>query len=552
MSKKLAITVAGAVSLGSYEAGVLWEVLDAIHQHNESAKEDDHITVDVLTGASAGGMTAVILAQKLLYSGHEFRGAYDNPLYNTWVKRISLAGLQTTEEDEPALHSLFSSDLIETISKEMLTARYAVSPAAPQRHAAVGEEIRLGVALTNLNGVAYGYVVKPGGKFAYMNYADQLTRHVVAGNCDTKEFWEPLRQAAVACGAFPFAFRAQDMERSCGSEPNDYPCKSLEAWTQDPTTFTYSDGGIFRNQPLGMAKNLVDMVDRHQNQEERFYLFVSPHAKDPEANDGFHAANADYFHLLRRLIDIILGQSGFEDWITANNMNEQVTLLDQRAASLKAAILSGTIAVGPLASTASSILDLFFADGKHLSPGATIPEPLNDARARIAAQYKSDMTAFPVGSEAANAFRDGVLAFETAAELGARDYMTIYGITATEAELAGGGLQAFLGFFDQRFRDHDYDVGRTHARQLLTDPALTGALGPVQYTGSDIHPIDHRLDGLRLGQVPAADLQAFKAGLRKRFNQMLHEACGPYVSLPIVPGADLILDSVMNHLIAKL
>ena len=29
MAKKLAITIAGAVSLGSYESGVLYEVLDA-------------------------------------------------------------------------------------------------------------------------------------------------------------------------------------------------------------------------------------------------------------------------------------------------------------------------------------------------------------------------------------------------------------------------------------------------------------------------------------------------------------------------------------------
>jgi hypothetical protein len=86
----------------------------------------------------------------------------------------------------------------------------------------------------------------------------------------------------------------------------------------------------------------------------------------------------------------------------------------------------------------------------------------------------------------ANAFRDAVLAFETAAGLGARDQMTIYGVIATESELAGAGLQAFLGFFDQRFRDHDYDVGRTHARQVLTDSALTrpGALGPFRYRGS--------------------------------------------------------------------
>jgi hypothetical protein len=30
MSKRVAITIAGAVSLGSYEAGVMYEVLDAL------------------------------------------------------------------------------------------------------------------------------------------------------------------------------------------------------------------------------------------------------------------------------------------------------------------------------------------------------------------------------------------------------------------------------------------------------------------------------------------------------------------------------------------
>ena len=86
MPKRLAITIAGAVSLGSYEAGVLYEVLDAIHQHNsaEGVTDDEKILIDVMTGASAGAMTAAIVAHKMLYSANEFRDPYDNPLYNVW------------------------------------------------------------------------------------------------------------------------------------------------------------------------------------------------------------------------------------------------------------------------------------------------------------------------------------------------------------------------------------------------------------------------------------------------------------------------------------
>jgi hypothetical protein len=557
MSKKLAITISGAVSLGSYESGVLYEVLDAICQHNSdpSTIADDRIVIDVLTGASAGGMTAIVLAQKLLYSAGEFQGPYNNPLYNLWVKRISLAGLQATEDNEPALNSLFSSNLIEAISHEALKERYVTTPAPPQqRHAAVGDSIRVGVAITNLNGVGYGYSVIPSGKFVYIDYGDQLTRHIEASSCDTADFWEPLRQAAVACGAFPGAFRPQDMERSSTAEPNDYAGQNLEPWERDPGTFTYSDGGILQNQPLGMAKNLVDLIDLHLRQDKRFYLFVSPHAKDPDANDSFHAANADYLHLFQRLIEVVMGQSGFEDWITAKGMNERVALLDARAQGLKDAILKGQIDITCLATTAVSLLSLFFPNDEHLSPGATAPETLIQAQERIADQYKDELNALAGVTGGEDGFRDAVLAFETAAGLGARDHMTIYGITATHSELAGAGLQAFLGFFDQRFRDHDYDVGRTHAREVLLDPALSmpGEIGPIRYNGSEIHTIDSRLDGLRLSQVPVSDLQAFKAGMRKRMNQLLRELWGPYVSLPALPVADLILDSALNHVIAKL
>jgi predicted acylesterase/phospholipase RssA len=89
MSKRLAITISGAVSLGSYEAGVLYEVCESLRQHNINpetlANPDERIEIDVLTGASAGGMTAVIVAQNLLYAGGSLAEPQSNPFYNPWV-----------------------------------------------------------------------------------------------------------------------------------------------------------------------------------------------------------------------------------------------------------------------------------------------------------------------------------------------------------------------------------------------------------------------------------------------------------------------------------
>lgn len=555
MAKRLAITISGAVSLGSYEAGVLWEILDAIRQHNTSGKtqEGDRIKIDVLTGASAGGMTAIILGQKLLYNGDQFKGPYENPLYHCWVERISLQGLQDAGRDEPALHSIFSSNLIEQISREALTDRYKTAPPPAVQHAAAADTIRIGVAVTNLNGVNYGYPVQPAGNFTYIRYQDQRTRVAEGAASDNGQFWEPLRQVAVACGAFPFAFRTQDIGRSAKTESDDYTNDNLTPWDNDPQTFTYTDGGVFQNQPLGMAKNMVDDVDEHLDQDSRFYLFVSPNAKDAKANDNFHENNADYVHLLLRLTTVIFGQSGFQDWVTAEDLNKRIKLLDERADGLKDAILKGKIAPKTLQDTANALLGLFFPEGEHLSPGADQPETLPAAQTRIGTQYRAEMDALAGLPEAAKAFRDSVLAFETAAGLGARDKMTIYGVTAMDSELAGSGLQAFLGFFDQVFRDHDYDVGRTHARAFLNHPAIaTTGIGPLNLDANPqpIRTIDHRLDGLRLSQIPVADQAQFKNGLKNRLNEMLRELLGNW-SMLADPVADRLLSAALDLLIAK-
>ncbi|HVT92709.1 MAG TPA: patatin-like phospholipase family protein [Bryobacteraceae bacterium] len=546
MPKKLAVTIAGAVSLGSYEAGVLWEVLDAIRQHNSKAASDaDKIIIDVLTGASAGGMTAIILAQKLLYNGGEFADPYDNPLYNVWVQRISLAGLQETRAGESALQSIFSSDLIETISEEALMARYAHgTPPAAQRHPAVGDNLGVGVAMTNLNGIPYGYQALPDGTFTYIDCGDQLTRKIDAVKNDNAQSWEMLRQAAVACGAFPFAFRPQAIERSTsGEDALDYDSVNLQ-WDGRPRTFTYSDGGILQNQPLGMAKDLVDPIDCHL-QEKRFYLFVSPHAKDPKPVE-FTTQDANYIQTLKRLVSLAAGQSGFEDWIKAQQVNERVRLLDDRALGLKNAILAGEIDVGSLNTTAAAILRLFFPTGQHVPPGSSVVETLENARARIEKQYAVEISALAPIAMAQAAFRDSVLAFETAAGLGGRDIMTIYGVTAKSSELAGAGLQAFLGFFDEAFRQHDYDVGRDHAQKVLA--RISGPdseLGLTGYEPSAIRPIDHSLDGLELDALPKEDVEPFKQGVRRRVNQMLKELHPGY------GAADFLVDALIDRVIGR-
>jgi predicted acylesterase/phospholipase RssA len=559
MPKRLAITIAGAVSLGSYEAGVLYEVLDAIHQHNcvPGTPDEERIEIDVLTGASAGAMTAAIVAQKMLYAADEFRDPYDNPLYNVWVKQINLVELLNTTnggspESESPLRSIFSSNMVERIAAGSLTARYASGEVPPRvTHMAAAKSISLGMTLTNLNGVDYGYDMQPNGKYIYTQHEDQLTRVVSVGGTDHREIWEEIRDASVASGAYPLAFRAKELERKRA----DYTKSNLEPWTDDPSRFTYTDGGVLQNEPLGMAKKLVNAIDGHWNNESRFYLFVSPHGKSSRADSHFREVDADYFHMMKRLSKVLLGQSEFQDWITAVEMNEQIALMDARAAELVQGLSSGELKSGSLKRVADGLLKVLFQQPKHAGNGnrrvAKIgTESLSDARRRIEHQYREEIALLGAGTYSADAFRDTVLAFETVANLGERDYMRIYGIAVSEELLAGAELSAFLGFFDQRYRDHDYDRGRMVARGVLTDPLLSepGELGPIRYSPTRTNAIDTSLNGLLLSHLSSEEQKVFRDGVKKRVSEMVRDLIGFWSYPADVVVIDPLMNAILNHL----
>jgi Patatin-like phospholipase len=561
--KYLAITIAGAVSLGSYEAGATYEILDAIRQHNEDPEtvaKGDFIHIDVLTGASAGGMTAAILAQKLLFAKNEFVGPdgrssapYNNPLYDTWVQGIDLKGLLDTVDKslpagDPALLSLLSSNLIEKISKTTLAQTDASGqiPLNGGAHNAVDPTrgIRLGLALTNLNGINYQYTMFGGDPFRYTDFSDQMLRFLPVNDRSFAR-WKEISEAAVACGAFPVAFRTKDLSRVTA----DYqPSETLVAFPTDPYTFTYTDGGVLQNQPLGMAKNLVDENDRHLNNENRFYLFVSPSPMEGKQNLNLHEGDTNLVQVIKRLFDIYTGQSTFRDWIQAQTINVQIDLLDTRAAGLAQAIEHGEIDASLLNGASKQILALLFST-------EVSGETQAQALARLSAQYVREIGTAGgpglggLGSAKADAFLHAILALEKAAGLGERDLMEIYGIVTKDGDLAGAGVFAFLGFFDVRYRDHDYDCGRTVAQNLLANPAFNqpGQLGPIRYNPTTIRPIDASLTGLHLNQVPSTDVSTFKNGLTARINEIIKDALSnPLERYPAQLGADLILKLLLD------
>ena len=532
--KRLAITMAGAVSLGSYEAGVIYEVITALGEHNASAAEADRFEIDVLTGASAGGMTAAIVAQKLLYEAGSLRSPADNPFHRPWVDLVDIMGLLAVSPGESARESIFSSDAIEAVSRALLTQRYADSPGgtgrgAPvrDRHPVAAETIRLGLALSNLNGVDYSVPLRPRGDFTYTRHADRFERVFHAGGSDggdTFEAWEEVRRAAVACGAFPFAFRAQDLRR----RSEEYTDPDVVPMSGESREYAYTDGGVFQNEPLGLAKQLVNRIDDHAQNDQRFYLFISPGARHSTADSQFQAKGADFVKFGGRLMAAVVDQAQFQDWITAEGVNDDLARFNARATALKEALLGGQVTAGQLAASAAPLMTALFASRR-----VAVDDTLDAARERVRHQFAEEVSELEgrgfAGAEA-NAWIDVVLAIETAAELGPRDEMRIYAIHSPPGQLASADLLAFQGFFDRAYRQHDFDVGRLAARDFVQrvnesgDPLGPVRPGPIQTPirlarGPDGQP----LEGLTLERVDAGRRRLVARRLEARADQALRE-----------------------------
>jgi len=539
MAKKLALTISGAVSLGSYESGVVYELLDALAQHNQWADAqnlpDQRIEIDVLTGASAGGMTVAMIAQRLLYDGPSMSQAYDNPLYNAWVSDVDITGLLARDQTENVTHSVLSSDFIVKISETYLAGRYKNQPQPPpaaQPHAALSSdlELQLGLALSNLNGVDYYRSTLSGGQFIYTRYEDQFVRTIDQAAGDSPALWDSIRAAAVACGAFPVAFRVQDLARNIVEYTSPWLVRSVWDWNPS-TTFTYTDGGVFQNEPLGMAKNLVEQVPGGRlNAADRGYLFIAPKQKtsgevknSPDPNTGFSAATADYKELGLRLASSVLGQSEFQDWSVAEGYNDQLSLLNERANQLQALFQTGALTPAVTAPVSDVLLKTLFAENGQTTAASLAN--LAAARIRLRQQYAVEYAQLSAQAAVADAWLDTVLVLELAARLHDKEEMLIYDFVAVPEQLASNGLLAFAGFFDVRYRKHDYDYGRGVAQyQLAKYKTQPGSVfSNLRWTPKPIDPIDPTLNNIQMAQVDEAKRQQVYDQIRDAANDLLEE-----------------------------
>lgn len=518
MSQKLAIAMSGAVSFGSYQAGVIYEMVEAIAQHNDhpDTAANQRIEIDVVTGASAGAITACILVQKLMFEAEALRQPYANALHGPWVEDMALAALLNLRSTEAPSRSLLSSDQFAEISYRYLLQRYASGHPTPrQRHPASAASIRLGLALANLNGVDctaeltdFPPLSQPASRYrrlVYSRYTDSLTCEIQNGETDdTAQVWQRLERAARSSSSLPFVFRLLAIDRQGRSyadagralgpplepllEPQSFAY--TDAYT-DAYTNAYTEAGLFENEPLGLAKHLVNQIDPdHQDHHNRFYLFVSPGAKRSATNRDIRAANATCLQTAAALADAVSAQARLQNWLDISQTNRTIRQFEQQAKELSDMLLKTPQLEAAFGSAADSLLTVLYREGTAVEQRHQQRCDRDRLRQQFTEEYDrlvyglsqasslqatadSDLGRGEVacgeaasGEAVAESWLKLVQALEKTQDLGCKDVMTVYAIGGDDP-LAGEQIFGLGGLLDQSLRESDYSLGRHQAKQFL-------------------------------------------------------------------------------------
>jgi len=294
---RLGINMAGAISAGAYTAGVLDFLIQALddwyaaRQSGQLVPPHD-VSLEVLSGASAGGMCAAIstcqLQEQFAHITDASLQGTNNKFYESWVNKIDIRELLATDDLGPSastIPSLLDSGIIADI------ASYAVSVSSPITRPYVSESLTLFLTVTNLRGVPYALYEEPDTpstpdeRVTY--HADRVRFELVnpgsapiapdaqalvrgggmPGSVPADQGWSALRNTAMATGAFPLFLASRILNRPVENYTVNAPWRSichqasnqrqiLPDWPLTPADSLATvnvDGGVTNNSPFDLA-----------------------------------------------------------------------------------------------------------------------------------------------------------------------------------------------------------------------------------------------------------------------------------------------------------
>jgi hypothetical protein len=323
---ELALALAGTVSAGTYTAGVLDFLLEALDawQAEKDKKTPGvpthNVFIRAIAGASGGAINGILFGRSAEYGSN--RGATKgNPLYDAWTA-ITMPDLLEISQTQP-FNAFLNASKIEKMAEDQ-TKLVGKTPSPNRPY--LTNPLRIYATVTNITGVPYNIPMsgQTGLSHSMSRMEDwvRLAAPISTGTGDTlreystvDEFfldrtqpggWAPAYDACLATSAFPGAFPSRNINREAvalgyrflciaktdgtGSEvaqitpnwdlvtpnfPNPRSVKTLNV-----------DGGACNNEPLDLARRVLagysGRNERAGDKANRATILVDPFSdRDP-------------------------------------------------------------------------------------------------------------------------------------------------------------------------------------------------------------------------------------------------------------------------------
>lgn len=383
--------MAGAVSAGAYTAGVvdyLMETLERWQQKKDELRKKlaagipltseeqlvpmHDVVIEVLSGASAGGMTAAVLAYSMndgthitTRSGKLIDGNYNIPveadnktkLYDSWINMAddtsgtTFSKLMNPSDVVPIteLKSLLNSEPIDEIAQRAIPEKIDFN--AP---AYISNHVSVILSVTNLEGIPIDIrfsnvdqddptcnVLKMHSGFLHYQFKEQLLAIDYPAEIISEASKDHLAAAAKATGAFPFGLSNRKIEIN-QIFFNEFKKRLKENYKIDVNlelppgenyTFNAVDGGAINNEPIGITARILECKKTmsHPN-DENYLILIDPFPTVTNAAVRTKYSEPKEYTLIEqagKLISAIRNQSMFrqEDLLNGLEMDKNRFLI---------------------------------------------------------------------------------------------------------------------------------------------------------------------------------------------------------------------------------
>jgi len=342
----LSVTVSGGGTKGAYMAGHLYYM-------GHMSRRSPALRTRVLTGASAGAMNSAIAAvtgctpgelnpQKSLY----YRAWTTVGLSKLFVPdKTTATGVFTIQAYDPILAALkgiwdaglpTDCDLLLGVAVTRAKARnVAVAPKMPKLP--VSRE----TVLLRITGQGPD---KPPLLRNQPPSNGAVGRILLPLDGPGTRPFEALKQAVLASAALPVAFSPVTIDHCPAS------AKRTRCTVKDARPAAFVDGGIFDNQPLGLAVDAMKSIPGATN--PRFY-FLDPRVIDyPTAVSTADAAPPEH------ILDVLLSLTG----MTSSSFSRELVSTFEREPQLRKRLLLGRTYFPHVSSTLTGLLDRAFRE----------------------------------------------------------------------------------------------------------------------------------------------------------------------------------------------